>query len=391
VTRRILTLLTGAALALVLAACPSGSTQEATEVTDTAATLNGSGNPKGVQTYYWFQYGKTTAYGSETPHRDGGSGTQTQNFSERVTGLSPGTTYHFRAVAQSSGEPPVYGADRSFATLAPLAASQPAFPIRGAFYYPWHPETSWPAPDRIYTRYQPSLGFYDSSSPELIRSHVRALEYGKVEVAISSWWGRGDRSDTRLPTMLSETSSVGSPLRWSIYYEPEGWKDPSVEEIRSDLTYLRDRYGSHPAFFRVNGRFVVFVWGGDGCAMAERWRQANTVGAYVVLKLFPGYRDCASQPDGWHQYSAAPETSHPPDSFTLSPGFWSWNESQPLVPRDLARFRQNVRNMVASGARFQLLISFNEWGEGTAAESAQEWASPSGYGDYLDALHDDGK
>jgi hypothetical protein len=47
--------------------------------------------------------------------------------------------------------------------------------------------------------------------------------------------------------------------------------------------------------------------------------------------------------------------------------------------------------LVASGSRFQLLISFNEWGEGTAAESAVEWASPSGYGDYLDALHADGR
>jgi hypothetical protein len=44
--------------------------------------------------------------------------------------------------------------------------------------------------------------------------------------------------------------------------------------------------------------------------------------------------------------------------------------------------------MVASGANYQLIISLNEWGEGTAVESAQEWASPSGYGVYLDALHD---
>jgi hypothetical protein len=46
--------------------------------------------------------------------------------------------------------------------------------------------------------------------------------------------------------------------------------------------------------------------------------------------------------------------------------------------------------MIASAAPFQLVTSFNEWGEGTAVESAQEWASASGYGAYLDALHDDG-
>ncbi len=148
--------------------------------------------------------------------------------------------------------------------------------------------------------------------------------------------------------------------------------------------------GRHPAFFRVEGKFVVFVYAtaSDGCSMAERWRQANTVGAHVVLKLFPGYKGCPSQPDGWHQYSASPETSHGRDSFTVSPGFWKWDEDKPRGARDPDRFRQNVTNMVASGANYQLVISFNEWGEGTAAESAEEWSSPSGYGVYLDALHD---
>jgi hypothetical protein len=46
--------------------------------------------------------------------------------------------------------------------------------------------------------------------------------------------------------------------------------------------------------------------------------------------------------------------------------------------------------MMASGARFQLITSFNEWGEGTSVESASQWASSSGYGAYLDALHDNG-
>ena len=44
--------------------------------------------------------------------------------------------------------------------------------------------------------------------------------------------------------------------------------------------------------------------------------------------------------------------------------------------------------MLASGARWQLVLSFNEWPEGTSIESAREWATPSGYGAYLDVLHE---
>jgi hypothetical protein len=43
--------------------------------------------------------------------------------------------------------------------------------------------------------------------------------------------------------------------------------------------------------------------------------------------------------------------------------------------------------MNASPLPWHLVETFNEWGEGTAIESAQEWSTPSGYGAYLDALH----
>ena len=46
--------------------------------------------------------------------------------------------------------------------------------------------------------------------------------------------------------------------------------------------------------------------------------------------------------------------------------------------------------MAASEANFQLITTFNEWGEGTAVETANEWTSQSGFGEYLDALHWDG-
>jgi hypothetical protein len=77
-------------------------------------------------------------------------------------------------------------------------------------------------------------------------------------------------------------------------------------------------------------------------------------------------------------------------SYAISPGFWQQGQGVRLA-RDLARWEQNVRDMVASGAPWQVVTTFNEWGEGTSVESAVEWASPSGYGVYLDALHRNGQ
>jgi hypothetical protein len=85
--------------------------------------------------------------------------------------------------------------------------------------------------------------------------------------------------------------------------------------------------------------------------------------------------------------AAAAETALLPYSFSVTPGFWKAGE-EPFLVRDPARWDRNVSNMLGSGARWQLVTTFNEWGEGTSVESAEEWASASGFGSYLDALHD---
>jgi hypothetical protein len=264
---------------------------------------------------------------------------------------------------------------------------QPSFPIRAAFYYPWFPET-WGNLSDPFTVYHPSLGFYDSSDASAIANHIDAMQYGNISTGIASWWGQGTRTDQRIPLLLD--AAAGQPFWWSLYHEGEGSGDPTVQQIQSDLVHIRDHFATSPNYLRVNGKFVVFVYaqGTDGCGMADRWKQANTVGAYVVLKVFAGYRNCASQPDGWHQYAPAVATdSQAGYSYAISPGFWKKGESSPRLARDLTRWRQNIDAMVASNAPFQLVTTFDEWGEGTAVESASEWASSSGYGAYLDALH----
>jgi hypothetical protein len=268
--------------------------------------------------------------------------------------------------------------------------TQPSFPIRAAFYYPWFPQAWDQYNINPYTNYTPSLGFYDGASQTVIQQQIAAMQYGGIQAGIASWWGQGSREDVRIPALLQ--AAAGTNFRWSLYHEMESMGNPSVAQLSSDLTYLRDRYGNDPSFLRINGRFVVFVYsdGGDNCGMADRWKQANTVGAYVVLKVFNGYRTCPSQPDGWHQYSPAVAADHQNGySYSISPGFWQKGQSVRLA-RDLNRWNQNVKDMVASGAQFQLIATFNEWGEGTSVESAQEWATSSGYGAYLDVLHNNG-
>jgi hypothetical protein len=97
---------------------PTAATAAASSIGPTSATLRGTINPKGQATTYYFEYGTTLFYGFETTAVAGGSGTSDRSVSARVTGLTPGTTYHFRVVAVSPGGTAL-GADSTLATFSP--------------------------------------------------------------------------------------------------------------------------------------------------------------------------------------------------------------------------------------------------------------------------------
>jgi len=114
----------------------------------------------------------------------------------------------------------------------PPSDTQPGFPIRAAFYYPWFPEAWNQSGIYPFTKYTPTAGFYDSSSTAVIQQHIPSLEYGHVEAGIASWWDQGSRTDARIPTLLSATRALPSDFRWSLYYELEGSSDPSRPQSR---------------------------------------------------------------------------------------------------------------------------------------------------------------
>lgn len=86
------------AAAAAAASAPAVSTGAPKLVSYTTATLTGTINPRGQDTSYFFQYGPTKAYGSQTAVADAGHGKSTVRVSFPVGGLQPLTRYHFRLI-----------------------------------------------------------------------------------------------------------------------------------------------------------------------------------------------------------------------------------------------------------------------------------------------------
>jgi hypothetical protein len=113
--------LTDASLVLT----PAVETEPAINITTFSAELVGLlANDGGEDCNCGFQWGPTIAYGNTTPTT---SQTTGFTFDQIITGLTPGISYHFRALAMNSAGT-AYGSDLTFSTL-PLGLKM-AYPVK---------------------------------------------------------------------------------------------------------------------------------------------------------------------------------------------------------------------------------------------------------------------
>jgi hypothetical protein len=110
---------------LTTSPAPQVVTGAATNATLTSATLNGTVDPSGRATTWYFEYGTSTSYGAKTTAKEAGSGTGAVNVSAAVSGLTPGRTYHYRLVATSDAGTS-RGSDHTFATSNPPSVTTKA-------------------------------------------------------------------------------------------------------------------------------------------------------------------------------------------------------------------------------------------------------------------------
>ncbi len=106
---------------ITTATAPTVTTNTATLLTSTSAVLNGNllnlGTASSVTVS--FEWGTTTGYGSETTPQAMSS---TGSFSTTLSGLTPATTYHFRAKVVNNNDT-AYGSDTSFTTTTATATA----------------------------------------------------------------------------------------------------------------------------------------------------------------------------------------------------------------------------------------------------------------------------
>ncbi len=141
-----------------------------------------------------------------------------------------------------------------------------------AIYYPWYgvPSISgewihWNVSDgaAINVAGNPILGLYDSSDPRLIDAHILMAKYSGIDGFIVSWWGIDSFEDRNFDLILDEAEKYG--FKVSVYYESYRPRDPlSIDDIVNELTYIIEKYSDSPAYLKVDGKPVIFIYNVEG-------------------------------------------------------------------------------------------------------------------------------
>jgi hypothetical protein len=288
-----------------------------------------------------------------------------------------------------------------------------------AFYYGWYgnPDVSqrwvhWKNVDTAKkhideSTHYPALGPYDSHDPKIVDTHCRQAKDIGLTGFIMSWWSKGDFHDQGMPIMLDAAEKHG--LNVSIYYEfvpPRG--KPTIEGAVNDLMFIVDTYGKHPAWLRVEGKPVIFVYGrAVNDIKLEGWKQ--------VIRDFTSKRpggaifigdhisaEAADIFDGIHTYNPTGltkgksldeirtwartifpnwvKTAGPNKiaCITIIPGYDDSVQPSRKPPRPITeRFNGDTYKVmweeaIAANPDWVLVTSWNEWHEGSEIEPSVE-------------------
>jgi plastocyanin len=112
------TVLGGERTFITAPSAPAVATGPATSPNETEATLEGSVDPEGEATEYFFEYGANSSYGQATAVKSLPADNLNHPVTMRLAGLTPGTEYHFRLVAKNSVGSRA-GGDHTFVTASP--------------------------------------------------------------------------------------------------------------------------------------------------------------------------------------------------------------------------------------------------------------------------------
>jgi hypothetical protein len=288
-----------------------------------------------------------------------------------------------------------------------------------AVYYPWYSidrsgtnGMHWgiinaAAHDAGASVHYPARGVYNSMDLDVMKSHMELAKSNGITGFVVSWWGqksKQERNDDSIPLLLKCANE--EHFKICLYWEtaPGSGADRNARAV-DDLVYMVTQFGTNDAYLKVNGRPVVFIyervesqipktaWPG---ILAKAHKKA---GAFVLIadkyedlnaQLFAGvhrYNISWALPnktsDEIHAWAAQYDDDalklarqyHRIGCLTVIPGYNDTKQRKPgrdVERKDGTVYRALWEEAIKTKPDWVLIVSWNEWLEGTEIEPSVE-------------------
>ncbi|MBB5868389.1 hypothetical protein F4553_001768 [Allocatelliglobosispora scoriae] len=304
-----------------------------------------------------------------------------------------------------AGSPASPASARAAAAAAPLAANV------HLFYYSWYGNPSfsgsyrhWPQgghtpPNDVGANLYPVRGAYDSGDfAGTVTQHMSWIAQAGVGVIVYSWWGQNSFEDQRAAGVLSAAAAAGIKVAWHL----EPYSGRTAASTVADITYIQNRYGSSPAFYRDaahGNRSAYYVF--ESLRITD-WTPLDQVRSTAIVLAQTTDTSKVAHFGGMYTYDAIAGATAPGWANaaayckanglvwapSIGPGYIDDRavpgNTTPTLARDNGatydREWGNVLNPALGGPPpWVSITSFNEWHEGSSIEPASS-NPPGGFG-----------
>lgn len=314
------------------------------------------------------------------------------------------------AVRWAAGQAPGDCTHRAPRTAQKAAAEEGSQNVH-LFYYPWYGSPSlngswrhWPQgghtpPDDVGADYYPALGAYDSGDMQgAVAQHMKWVRKSGAGVIVYSWWGRDGYEDQLAKGVLDAAAKEGVKVAWHL----EPYSGRTAASTVSDIRYINDTYGSHPAFYRSaehgdKPAFYVFEslritdWTAldevtDSNIVLAQTTDTTKIAHFSGMYTYDGIAGATAP--GWKQagdYARAHDLIWAP---SVAPGYIDdravpGNTTPTLDRAGGAAYDKQWNNAldpaIGGSPAWVSVTSFNEWHEGSSIEPA-DGSPPAGHG-----------
>lgn len=254
----------------------------------------------------------------------------------------------------------------------------------------------------IASHYYPLIGPYDSGDPAVVEYHLLLIKLAGFDGIIVDWYGLSNRFDYPIAhrntaALFPMAAKIG--LKIGICYEDqtipklvdlgELTAQDRVKHARAVLEWLRKNWFAQPAYLKLDGRPVLLSFGYSGLNdrewaealppraggpiyLSEHQRRPSASGAFD----WPVAKDGLARLDRFEQASKGWPVAMPV-AFPRFHDIYSEakvHESYGQIPDDNGRtFVTTLKRAIASGAPLVQVVTWNDWGEGTAIEPSVEF------------------